>query len=81
MGEHIHQSVLTKLPEGLLLDLAALLGCAVLTGVVTATDGCADFAFEVIDVPTAQKQAFQVLRCHGKLVLMGSAPFQQAILR
>lgn len=141
----VHQTGVTKLPEGMPLDLAALLGCAVLTGVGAATEaaqvrpgstvvviGCggvglnviqgaklsgaariiavdtnpakfalarqfgatdcvpggagavetvqeltkggADYAFEVIGVPAAQKQAFQMLRRRGKLVLVGLAP-------
>jgi S-(hydroxymethyl)glutathione dehydrogenase/alcohol dehydrogenase len=35
----VHKSAVTKLPEGMPLDVAALLGCAVLTGVGAATEG------------------------------------------
>ncbi len=68
---------LAKLPEGMPLDLAALLGCAVLTGVGAATEAAKvqpGNTVEVIGVPAAQKQAFQMLRRRGKLVLVGLAP-------
>lgn len=35
----VHQSAISKLPEGMPLDVAAVLGCAVLTGIGSVTDG------------------------------------------
>ena len=34
----VHQSAIAKLPEGMPLDIAAVLGCAVLTGIGSVTD-------------------------------------------
>lgn len=138
----VHQSAIAKLPEGMPLDIAAVLGCAVLTGIGTVTHaaqvqpgstvvvlGCggvglnvvqgarlvgaeriiavdlnpaklelarsfgatdtvaggddavarvleltgggADYAFEVIGLPSAQRQAALMLRKRGTLVLVG----------
>ena len=35
----IHRSAVTKLPEGMPLDIASLMGCAVLTGIGSVTEG------------------------------------------
>ena len=35
----VHQTAVTKLPEGMPLDIACVLGCAVLTGVGSVTEG------------------------------------------
>jgi S-(hydroxymethyl)glutathione dehydrogenase / alcohol dehydrogenase len=35
----VHQSAVTKLPEGMPLDVASVLGCAVLTGIGSVTNG------------------------------------------
>lgn len=138
----VHHSAVSKLPEGMPLDVASVLGCAVLTGmgsviegaqvrpgskvvvvgcggvgliviqaariagaaqiiaidtnpakfelarsfgatdtviagedalaqVVELTSGGADYAFEVVGVPAAQRQAFLMLRKRGTLVLVG----------
>ena len=138
----VHRSAVSKLPEGMPLDVASVLGCAVLTGmgsvmegahvhpgskvvvvgcggvgliaiqaarisgaaqivaidtnpaklelaksfgatdsvlagddavaqVVELTGGGANYAFEVVGLPAAQRQAFLMLRKRGTLVLVG----------
>lgn len=138
----VHNSAVSKLPEGMPLDIASVLGCAVLTGIGSVTEGAqvrpgsrvvvvgcggvglnvvqgarlagaaqiiaidlnpaklelartfgatdtveageglvervleltgggADYAFEVIGLASAQRQAFLMLRRRGTLVLVG----------